>query len=499
MNKQIKWGAVLSYLAIAVNIVSGLVFTPWMVDTIGQSQYGLYTLANSLITLFLVDFGLSSATSRYLSKYRAEGNLEAAEQFMGAVYKLYFIIDAIILSGLIVLFFFLDSIYVKLTPEELEQFKVVYIISGLFSVINFPFVTFNGVLTAFEKFIPLKIADLLYRLMHVGFTVAALLMDTGLYGLVTVHAAVGILVLLFKFIVIRRTVPMRTNYRNTATGIYKEIFTFSIWVTISSLALRLIFNITPSILGIVANSAAIAVFGIVTTIEGYTYTITNAINGMFMPRISQIMTRENYEEPLNELFLNVGKFQYILNGLIVVGFSVIGKSFVELWMGPEYELAFWGGLLIIVPGMFYNSLQIAHTTVVVTNKVRLTSMMNVAIGVLNVVLSFPLSYYFGALGACMAICITYIVRLILCNVLYHRILPLNIPRFIRKCYLRMSMPILLSILAGFVVNDLIPDRGWMVFLLKAGIITVIYGVLTLLLGTNRQERDKLLRMLRLKK
>ena len=168
-------------------------------------------------------------------------------------------------------------------------------------------------------------------------------------------------------------------------------------------------------------------------------------------------------------------------------------------MGPEYELAFWGGLLIIVPGMFYNSLQIAHTTVVVTNQVRLTSLMNVAIGVLNVILSFPLSYYYGALGACIAICITYIVRVILCNVLYHRVLPLNIPRFIRKCYLRMSVPILLSILAGFVVNHLIPDGGWMVFLMKAGIIVVIYGALTLLLGTNQQERDKMLCMLHLKK
>ena len=69
-NKQIKIGAILSYLSIGINIIAGLIYTPWMVDTIGKSDYGLYTLSNSLITLFLVDFGLSSAVSRYVAKYR---------------------------------------------------------------------------------------------------------------------------------------------------------------------------------------------------------------------------------------------------------------------------------------------------------------------------------------------------------------------------------------------------------------------------------------------
>ena len=270
---QIKLGAILSYSSIAVNIITGLLYTPWMVETIGKSQYGLYTLANSVITLFLMDFGLSAATGRYLSKYNAEGDRDGAQRFLGAVYKLYLMIDAVILGALVTIFFLVDRIYVNLTPAELEQFRVVYAISAIFSVINFPFVTFNGILTAYEKFIPLKTADLLYRLGNVCFTVMALLKGYGLYALVTVHASVGLLVLIFKFVIIRKNVQVKPDFRNADKGIYKDIFGFSLWVTVSSLAARLVFNITPSILGIVANSAAIAVFGIVTTIEGYTSTI----------------------------------------------------------------------------------------------------------------------------------------------------------------------------------------------------------------------------------
>lgn len=495
-SKQIKCGAVLSYVAIAFNIISGLIYTPWMVETIGQSQYGLYTLANSLITMFLVDFGLSSATSRYLSKYNAEGDKEGAERFLGAVYKLYLLIDAVIFTILVVVFFLLDKIYVNLTPQELEQFKVVYVISGLFSVINFPFVTFNGILTAYEKFIPLKVADVLYRLFNVGFTVAALLMGYGLYALVTVHAVVGLLVLLFKFIVIQKTVPAKVQFRNTPKGIYKEIFGFSIWVTVATLAQRLVFNITPSILGIVASSAAIAVFGIVTTIEGYTYTITTAINGMFMPKISRIMTKENVQEDLNPLFLSVGKFQYALNGLIVTGLAVLGQHFIQLWMGPDYAQAYYGILLVIIPGLFYNSLQIANTTMTVMNKVKQSAFVNVLTGVTNVALSFPLSKLFGVTGACVSICIAYILRDVLLLIIYHRQLPLDVLGFIKKCYLRMSVPIAVTILCGVGINRLISDGGWLIFLVKAAMVAVIYIASMLVFGFDKQEKRSLLKILK---
>ena len=152
-----------------------------MVDTIGKSDYGLYTLSNSLITLFLVDFGLSSAVSRYVAKYRAEGRQDKVDNFLGAVYKLYLIIDAVIFVALVIIYFCIDSIYVKLTPAELEKFKVVYLISASFAVINFPFVTFNGILISYEKFIPLKLADVIYRILMVALTVITLLFGGGLY------------------------------------------------------------------------------------------------------------------------------------------------------------------------------------------------------------------------------------------------------------------------------------------------------------------------------
>lgn len=487
-SKQIRVGALLSYLSIALNIVVGLLYTPWMEEQIGQSDFGLYTLANSLITMFLVDFGLSSAVSRYVAKYRAEGRQDKIDNFLGAVYRLYTAITVVILLALVVVYFLLDIIYAKLTPTELQRFKVIYLISAAFAVISFPCVTFNGILNAYEKFIQLKLADAVGRVLLVGITVVALLMGYGLYALVTIHATVALLLNVYRFIVIRKMLPVRVNLRYHDRSLYKDVFGFSLWVTVATLAQRLIFNITPTVLGHVSSSAHIAVFGIVVTIEGYAYTFTSALNGMFMPKISRIYQEEDAEQRLMPLMLRVGRFQFALNGLIVAGFACVGYSFINLWMGPEYLDAYAGILLVLIPGLFFNSLEIANTALVVQKKVKLQAIVTLVTGLVSVSLSLILSSLLGVFGACLAICAAYTLRAIALNIIYYKLLNLDILLFIKQCYLRMGIPVLLTALAGLGINRLLADAGWGVLIAKGGIVVVIYLALTALIGLSRQER-----------
>jgi O-antigen/teichoic acid export membrane protein len=389
-------------------------------------------------------------------------------------------------------------VYVKLTPAELSQFKIVYLIAAGFNVINFPFVTLNGILTAYEKFIPLKLADVLYRVMLVGMTIAALLLGYGLYGLVLVHTLAGLLTMCFKLIVIKRGIPIRVDFRHRDKSLYKELFTFSLWATIASLAQRLIFTISPSILGAVSGSAAVAVFGVVVTIEGYVYTITTAINGLFIPKVARLYNEEDSEKKVSNLMLTVGRYQFALEGLIIVGFAILGKEFIGLWMGDAFTDAYYGILLVIIPGLFYNALQIAQTAVILKNYMNYNAMISAVTGVINVVLSLFFSRMWGAIGACASICVAYIFRAIAFNIFYQKKMNLDMVAVAKKCYIRISIPLLLSVAVGFAAVSFIPLGGWTGFVAKGAVVTLIYGILLLLLGfDNRKEiLQKLLSRLR---
>lgn len=487
ITKQIKYGAIISYVSIAINILYGFLFTPWMVKTIGQSQYAIYTLASSLIALFTVDFGLSAATSKFVSQYHAEGREDKVNQFLGTVYKLYFGVDMVILVIFAVVFFLIDTIYATLSPIELEQFKVVYIIAAATSTITFPFVTLNGVLNAYEKFVQLKVADLLYRFLLLILMSVVLLSGFGLNGVVTVNGIVAVLIIIYKLFVISKSTGIKVSFLNSDKESYRLIFNFSVWTTVATLANRLIFNITPSILGAVANTSAIAVFGIVTTIEGYVYLITSAINGMFMPRISKIYA-DKQEEKLLPLMIKVGRFQFALNGLIVVGFFVVGRQFVNLWMGPNYDDAYLGILLVIVPGLLYNSLQIANTAMTVRNKVHLSAIVALVAGVINVSLSLVLSKYFGVTGACISIFVAYMVRAILMIWLHDKKMNINIGQFIKACYLKMSVPIIVTAIAGSLLSKLFNQWNWISICVCGIGVIFIYSVSILLFGLDKEEK-----------
>lgn len=497
MNSQLKLGAFLSYFSIGLSIIAGLVYTPWMIRQIGQSDFGLYTLANSLISLFVIDLGLGLATSRYIAKYRAEGNFTEMSRFLGIVFKLYLFLDLVLLIVLSVVFLFIDSIYVSLMPAEIERLKVVYCIAAVFSVLDFPCLAIEGILNAYEKFIQLKFAEVMFRVINIGLTITALLMRYGLYAVVSIQAFAGIVAAIYKIWAIKRYTPIRADFHFFDKRLFKDLFSFSFWATATTLAQRLIFNITPSILGMVANSIHVAIFGVVTSIEAFTFMIVNAINGMFMAKISRMYVQNKTEELLN-LLVKVGRFQYSLNGLIVVGFAIVGKKFIDMWVGQEYSDAYYGILLVLVPGIFYSALQIANTSLIVTKKINLQAYVTIIIGVINFALSFFLSQKWGVLGACSSICVAYVIRAVLLNIIYYKKLQINIRYFLIHCYLKMSVPIVATLILFYPLYSIFSKTdGWLFFGIEGVLVCIVYGIMTFIFGLEKNERNFVLKKMKI--
>lgn len=258
-NRQIKIGGIISYFTIGFSIVAGLIYTPWMISIIGQSNFGLYTLATSMITMVTIDLGLSQAVTRFISKYRAENDLASIQKFLGIVYKLFLLLAGIFMIALTVLYFNVDRIFLKLSVGEIEKVKILLSIAGLYAVVSFPFQPLNGLIVSGEWFIFQKSTELFTKILNIGLMVAALLMGYGLFSLVVVNAFCGILLIGIKLYFLQRKDPQQIYWKGFDGQMTKEIFSFSLWVMVISIAQRLILNITPSVLGITSGSKEIAI------------------------------------------------------------------------------------------------------------------------------------------------------------------------------------------------------------------------------------------------
>ena len=482
---QLKAGALLSYLGLTINIVVGLLYTPWMINSIGKADYGLYTLALSVIHLFVFDFGIGQAVTRFIAKYLAEGNQEKANNSLGLVYKLYFYIDIVIFLILTGIYFFIPNIYKELTPDEIEKFKIIYIAVAFFSVLSFPFIPVNGVLTANEKFIQLKLCDLAHKLIIVFAMTTCLLLGYGLYALVWVNIIAGLLAIIFKLYFIKRDTHTSVNLSYQNKEEFHEILGFSGWVTLKSLAERMIFTLSPSILGMVAGSVEIALFGIANVIEGYVYSFAGALNGLFLPRVSKIAADKGGD--MMPLMIRVGRLLFFIVGLVIVGFICVGQEFIDAWLGDGYEVTYFASVLIILPSLIYVPQEIGCSAIAVHNKVKHQAIVYIVMGISNVVLGYILAKSYGCLGLCAAIFIAYNIRNIGLEYIFIKELHLAIGQFFREVFFKMGLPMIASAIIGYSCH-FIPLFGWTGFVIKGSMVVISYAILMWIFALNKEEK-----------
>lgn len=494
-SRQLKLGAIMSYGVMAINIIIGLFYTPWMIQTIGKENYGLYSLAMSVITLFVFDFGLSIAVTRFLSKYLAENNIEKANNCLGIVFKLYVAIDSLILIVLTSLYFFLPSLYQNLTPEEMDKFKVLYCIVAIYSVLSFPFIPLNGILTAHEKYVQLKIAEFAHKIIIVVSMSLCLLLGYGLYALVLVNAFAGISMIMLKLFFIKRFTNQGINISYNNKFELNNLLKFSGWITVCAVAQRFIFNIAPSILAALSGAASVAILSIATGLEAYSYTFSSAISGLLLPKVTR--TLNSNQGNILLLMIKVGRIQLYVVGLILMGFIVFGRDFISLWVGSEFEESFICTLLIIMPMVLYIPLDVGVQALMVMNKVRYQAYIYVGMAVLNIVLSLVLAKMYGAIGMCLSIFISYIFRTIGMFVIIHRTMAIDIFVFIKSTYTSCILPFFFIILIGVLLNYLFVESSWILLIVKIGIFTVAYGVLLFFMAMNQFEKSLIKSIIRL--
>lgn len=486
-TQQIKLGAVISYCSIIINIVTGLLYTPWVISSIGREDFGLYTLAMSVMSFFVFDFGLSSAITRFVAKYIASGDQDKANDCVGLTLRLYLSIDIIMMIILTSVYFFIPYLYKQLTPDEISKFEIIYIVASLYSILSFPFIPLNGILNAHEKFIQVKLCDVLHKIIIVVLMSACLILGYGLYALISVYAISGILTILLKLLCIIKYTNQRINLHFFEKKEFKNLVNFSGWTTVIALSQRCIFSIAPSILGYYSGSVAIAILGIATTIEGYTFTLANALNGLFLPKVSRIYIKEKGE--ILPLMVKVGRIQLYIVGIIVLGVIFLGSEFINLWVGDDFTQSYLCAILLIIPSFFHLPQMIGNEAIYVTNNVKKLSIIYVLMAIVNIVGAILLTPYWGPVGICISICIAYFIRTIGMDIIFYRDIKIDVVSFLKHCYLKLMPAMFLCIVYGILLDCFFESTTWGTFLAKCFLFVIIYVLIIYFLGMNKSEKN----------
>ena len=152
---QIRVGIVLNYTLIVINVLVGLLYTPYMLRMMGQSEYGLYSLVASVISyLTVLDLGFGNAIVRYTAKFRAEGKQKEQYEMFGMFLIVYLVIGILALIAGLGICLNVESIFGDtMSAMELHRARIMMALLTFNLVVTFPFSVYGSIITAYERFV----------------------------------------------------------------------------------------------------------------------------------------------------------------------------------------------------------------------------------------------------------------------------------------------------------------------------------------------------------
>lgn len=493
-SSSVRKAVLLSYTTVAFGVVSGLLYTPWMIRTLGTADFAIYSLLLSVISLVAVDMGLGSATARFLSLYIARDDKQGEQRLLTAIMRVFLLLTVVFAAALTIIYAFTPELYASLDGEQVTMFRRVLLIYGLYSVISFPFGPLDGILLANERLVQLKALGLLQKALTVGLMVAALLLGFGLYGVVAANVAGGTLVTVLKLRAALASTTTRPKRGRQPRSVLRSVLGFSVWTTVISVSQRLIINVQPSILAAFSGAQAVAIFSIATTIEGYIFAVASGINGLLLPRVTRLTVEpDGGRDRIQAMLERVGRWQLYLLGTIAFGFVLLGDQFMTLWVGHELARSYPVAVIIVIPAVVIASLNVAETALIATGRIRKVAIASLIASALSLPLSVVLVSYWNALGAAVAVFAgTLIGRIIYVSYVYQRHLGLSMGRFYLVVYGKTIPLLVVATLIAWGIGSFVPGDGWISLVGRGVIFVALTAAILYVFALEPGERQRLL-------
>jgi len=494
---EIRSGAALSYVIIALNTVFGLIYTPFMLRKLGQSEYGLYMLIGSLVGyISILDFGLHNTIYRFIAKYQSEGDGKRQENFLSTTFVIYGVITLLVLFIGSILGSQLQAIFSNsLTTEEMKIAHTLFAILVFNMAIMLPMGAFQFILRGYGKFIFVNWVSIarivlrtitLFAVLELGYrSVAIVIIDT------VFNVLMGVVYASYCFNILK----LKVKWYGFNKKVIGEILNYSIFVFILAIVNQFFWKIGQVSLGIIANTREVAVYALSISLVLYYQELALGISGVFMPKVTELITKGATGEILTDLMIRVGRIQLILLGLVLSGFILLGRPFVLLWAGAEYSQVFWITLMIFIMLTIPMIQTIGGVILQVKNMQAFKAKAYLLMSGLNLVFSIYLGKAIGAIGVGVATAISIMLfQFLVINIYYKVKVGLNIRRFFKET----SKGIVPSIIGTIVLGTgtlLLPGSGLAALALKIVLVCLIYMFLVLRFGLNQSEQDMFVRPL----
>lgn len=496
---QLKAGVVLNYVVIFLNTVVGLLYTPYMLRMMGQSEYGLYSLVASVIAyLTVLDLGFGNAIVRYTAKFRAEKKTEEQYEMFGMFFLLYLVIGIIVFGIGLGLYFNVDTLFGNtMTAVELGRARIMMLLLVANLAFTFPMSIWGSVIQAYEDFVFQKSLNIIRIILNTVVMICLLHFGYKAVAMVVVQTIFNVLTLAINFIYCRRKLNIHIYFRfkHFHWGFLKEVAIYSFWIFLNAIIDRVYWSTGQFVLGAMVGTAAVAVFAIAIQLEGMYMQFSTAISSVFLPKVTTMVATNRSRKEISDLFIRTGRIQYIVLAYILSGFIIFGRQFIELWAGAGYSDAYIISLLFFIPLTVPLIQNLGITILQARNEMKFRSVLYIIIALVSLAMQIVLTRFFGGIGCAMGVSGALVVgQILIMNVYYRRRQELDIKTFWKEISKMSIIPIVLIFSSMLVIRHFFALDSWGKLILGIAAFSLVYIPLFFRFSMTDDERNLFISM-----
>lgn len=461
-NKRIAKNTFYLYIRMIVSLLIGLYVSRVILNALGVEDYGIYNIVGGFVSMLAIfTTSITGAANRFITfELGKKDTIKLKKTFSTIVTLLILMAIAIFMVGEVIGQLFIDKILV-IPPQRVDSAIFVFHLSLLAFGINLISVPYTALVTAHERmnfFAVVSIFESVVKLLIVYLLYISPFDRLKSYAALLV--AVGLIFRIIYGIYCKRNFPESHFQFKIDHEVFKNVFSYSFWVTIGGSSgilkeqgVNVIINM---FFGVAMNAARGISMQVSSAINQFSNNIGIAIN----PQITKSYAAGDLQRSINLTIILV-KAQGIM--LLIISLPLILEMdyVLRLWLGnvPYYAVTFAQWALIL---SYARTLENTHGALyLATGKVRNLQIIGGGLILLNL----PLSYIFLSWGYEPVITmvigtILEVITMFIAFVYLGKIVSFPIRRLFSEALLPLAITIILSILPPLAVKFQIQEDNF---------------------------------------
>lgn len=480
-----------NWLRMAVSLFVGLVLTPIMVHTLGDTGYGLWVTIFALTGYFgLMDQGLRPSLVRYVSRHHAENDAIALSRTLSTATALYGTVGVLtLLATLVAAANF--ATWFAIAPEHVQTARLVVLVSGLSLAMGFPLGVFGATLSGLQRYDVANTIGIAVSLLRVAAFIAVLRLGGGIVELAWCSLGLNLIGHGVSYVYVRRLLPeVAFGVRHVERATLQRIGSYSGYAFIGALATAITFQTDALVITGFLGAAAVTPFALAASLVGQSRTLVQSATWVLSPTASEMDTRGERGR-LREMMVSGSKYGVLLSWPVLLAFLVFGPNVLTTWVGERYAHA--AGLLAIlaVPTMFALPQSAASSVLFGIGRHRGV----VALSLLNAVVNLGLSLLwvkpYGLTGVAWGTAVPlFLIAGLGMMVLGARALEMPLRSYLWEGVLRPGLVSLAFVPPALLVQAVWRPIGWVPLLAACAGCWVVFALVAWRWGQTRIERER---------